>query len=148
KLATTGALLGPKVTPLSTVARESGVVEFSKHRGVPLTRVSSNPSCAGARLWSSIPSAVQASMPDLPPKRIDVPRPPVAEQEEDLDLLSSAMLTPLERAQIRLVRATLRPGLLDRGVRFMQRSVGQWWIRTATHSLRRVHGLERLPAWD
>ena len=30
----------------------------------------------------------------------------------------------------------------------MQRSVGQWWIRTVTASQRHVHGLERLPAWD
>ena len=30
----------------------------------------------------------------------------------------------------------------------MQRSVGQWWIRTVTNSLRHVHGIDRLPAWD
>jgi 1-acyl-sn-glycerol-3-phosphate acyltransferase len=60
-----------------------------------------------------------------------------------------ATLTRLERAQIRLVRASLRPGPLDRAVRAMQRSVGQWWIRAATSRLRHVHGLERLPAaWD
>jgi 1-acyl-sn-glycerol-3-phosphate acyltransferase len=73
------------------------------------------------------------------------PRP-----DADLDLLASgaASLTRLERAQIRLVRASLRPGLLDRSIRAMQRSVGQWWIRAATGRLRKVHGRERLPAWD
>jgi 1-acyl-sn-glycerol-3-phosphate acyltransferase len=38
--------------------------------------------------------------------------------------------------------------MLDRTIRVMQRSVGQWWIRTVTQSLRHVHGLDRLPAWD
>ena len=72
------------------------------------------------------------------------------EDPRDFDLLAmgEAILTPLERAQIRFVRATLRPGALDRAIRAMQRSVGQWWIRTATASLRNVHGLERLPPWD
>jgi 1-acyl-sn-glycerol-3-phosphate acyltransferase len=69
--------------------------------------------------------------------------------DRDLDLLALGDgLTPLERAQIRLVRASLRPGALDRGIRALQRSVGQWWIRAVTSSLRHVHGLERLPAWD
>ena len=69
--------------------------------------------------------------------------------ERDLDLLSlgDESLTPLERAQIRLVRASLEPGVLDRGIRMMQRSVGQWWIRTVTSSQRHVHGFERLPPW-
>jgi 1-acyl-sn-glycerol-3-phosphate acyltransferase len=76
-----------------------------------------------------------------------------AEEEDhddrDLDLLAVGDdLTALERAQIRLVRASLRPGALDRGIRVLQRSVGQWWIRAAIASLRHVHGLERLPEWD
>ncbi len=71
--------------------------------------------------------------------------------ERDLDMLAmgdTSLLTPLERAQIRFVRATLQPGMLDRSIRLMQRSVGQWWIRTVTNSLRHVHGIDRLPAWD
>jgi 1-acyl-sn-glycerol-3-phosphate acyltransferase len=64
------------------------------------------------------------------------------------DLLEMGSLSRLERAQIRLVRASLRPGPLDAGIRALQRSVGQWWIRAATAKLRHVHGLERLPAWD
>src|SRR5271165_1149588 len=73
-----------------------------------------------------------------------------SDDDRDLDLLEigDASLTALERAQIRLVRASLRPGVLDRGIRLMQRSVGQWWIRTVTASQRHVHGLERLPPWD
>ena len=65
-----------------------------------------------------------------------------------LDEDSARLLTPLERAQIRFIRASLRPGLLDRALRFLQGSVGQWWIRTATDRLRHVHGVDRLPAWD
>jgi 1-acyl-sn-glycerol-3-phosphate acyltransferase len=70
--------------------------------------------------------------------------------EPDLDLLEMGeeSLTPLERAQIRFVRATLRPGALDRVIRVLQKSVGQWWIRAVLAKLRHVHGLERLPAWD
>jgi 1-acyl-sn-glycerol-3-phosphate acyltransferase len=58
------------------------------------------------------------------------------------------MLSPLERAQIRFIRRTLRPGLLDQGVRVLQRTVGQRWILAATERLRHVHGLERLPRFD
>jgi 1-acyl-sn-glycerol-3-phosphate acyltransferase len=57
-------------------------------------------------------------------------------------------LTPLERAQVRLVRASLRPGPVDRAIRVLQRTVGQGWIRAVTARLRHVHGLDRLPAWD
>jgi 1-acyl-sn-glycerol-3-phosphate acyltransferase len=68
----------------------------------------------------------------------------------DLDLLvaGAGLLTALERAQIRLVRASLRPGPLDRAIRKLQGTVGQWWIRAVTSSQRHVHGLERLPRWD
>jgi 1-acyl-sn-glycerol-3-phosphate acyltransferase len=62
--------------------------------------------------------------------------------------MSEPLLTPLERAQIALVRASLRPGPLDRAIRAMQRTVGQAWIRAATARVRQVRGLERLPAWD
>ena len=58
------------------------------------------------------------------------------------------MLTRLERAQIRLVRASLKPGGLDRGIRMLQQSVGQWWINAATRRLLNVHHAERLPPWD
>jgi 1-acyl-sn-glycerol-3-phosphate acyltransferase len=94
-------------------------------------------------------------MQSMPEKRHETPRldgddgAPASERDHDLLAMGdTSLLTPLERAQIRFVRATLNPGLLDRSIRVMQRSVGQWWIRTATNSLRHVHGLERLPAWD
>ena len=61
---------------------------------------------------------------------------------------STHLLTPLERAQIGLIRASLRPGTMDRVIRGLQGSVGQWWIRSATARLRHVHGLDRLPPWD
>ncbi len=57
-------------------------------------------------------------------------------------------LTPLERAQVRFIRSSLEPGPLDTSIRFLQRSVGQWWIRAATARLLHVHHLERLPPWD
>jgi 1-acyl-sn-glycerol-3-phosphate acyltransferase len=72
-----------------------------------------------------------------------------ASSQHDHDLLEmGAPLSPLERAQIRLVRASLEPGALDRGIRLMQRSVGQWWIRAVTSRLLHVHHAERLPPWD
>jgi 1-acyl-sn-glycerol-3-phosphate acyltransferase len=66
----------------------------------------------------------------------------------DLLAVGGNLLSPLERAQIRFVRSTLREGPLDDAVRALQRSVGQWWILAATDRLRRVHGLDRLPAMD
>jgi 1-acyl-sn-glycerol-3-phosphate acyltransferase len=65
-----------------------------------------------------------------------------------LEMGRDGSLSRLERAQIRLVRASLRPGRLDAAIRALQRSVGQWWIRAATAKLRHVHGFERLPEWD
>ena len=67
-----------------------------------------------------------------------------------LDLLSAGegLLTGLEKSQIRFIRASLRHPGFDRVVRDLQRLVGQKWIRSITSSLRRVHGLERLPTWD
>ena len=67
--------------------------------------------------------------------------------ERDLLDVGASELTRLERLQIRLVRATLRPGPVDRAIRLLQGSVGQWWIRAATSRLRHVHGVERLPPW-
>jgi 1-acyl-sn-glycerol-3-phosphate acyltransferase len=66
----------------------------------------------------------------------------------DLPEFRRSTLSPLERAQIRLVRASLEPGPLDRTIRRLQRTLGQWWIRAAIAKLRHVHGLERLPRWN
>jgi 1-acyl-sn-glycerol-3-phosphate acyltransferase len=69
--------------------------------------------------------------------------------ERDFDLLEmgDTSLTRLERGQIRFIRRSLQPGLVNATLRLLQRSVGQWWIRAVTASLRHVHGLDRLPAW-
>jgi 1-acyl-sn-glycerol-3-phosphate acyltransferase len=61
---------------------------------------------------------------------------------------SEPQLSRLERANIRLVRATLRPGPADRTIRILQRTVGQWWIRKVIARLLSTHGLERIPPWD
>ena len=61
--------------------------------------------------------------------------PPLRPGDYDLLEMGESSLTKLERAQIRLVRASLRPGLLDAGIRTLQRTVGQWWIRAATAGL-------------
>lgn len=72
------------------------------------------------------------------------------ERERDFgDVLESAdSLSGLERMQIEWVRATLRPGPLDRTIRLCQRTIGQWWIRAVTSKLRHVYGVDRLPAWE
>jgi 1-acyl-sn-glycerol-3-phosphate acyltransferase len=57
-------------------------------------------------------------------------------------------LSPVERRQIRFVRDTFEPGLLDRTVRVLQRHVGANWIEASIRNLRHVHGLDRLPAFD
>jgi 1-acyl-sn-glycerol-3-phosphate acyltransferase len=92
-------------------------------------------SCASRVGCSLIQAALSSSKPhplERAPSRLD----------------TAGSLSPLERAQIRLIRASLQPGGLDRSIRFMQRSVGQWWIRAATSSLLHVHHAERLPPWD
>jgi 1-acyl-sn-glycerol-3-phosphate acyltransferase len=93
-----------------------------------------------------LPAIVSSSGVQAP--RLDRDSPEPRTGDHDLLEMGEAYLTPLERTQIKLVRATLRKGPLDTGIRAMQRTVGQWWIRTATARLRNVHGLERLPAWD
>jgi 1-acyl-sn-glycerol-3-phosphate acyltransferase len=71
-------------------------------------------------------------------------------ESEGVDLLvaGKTLLTPLERAQIRLVRASLRHRRLDQVIRVLQQSVGQKWIRAVTSSLLHAHGVERLPPWN
>jgi 1-acyl-sn-glycerol-3-phosphate acyltransferase len=74
--------------------------------------------------------------------------PPPSGSEHDLLELGHGSLSRLERAQIRMIRASLEPGPLDRSIRALQRTLGQWWIRASMAHLRHVHGLERVPAWD
>jgi len=70
--------------------------------------------------------------------RVELPSPPV-----DLE-----QLTPLERFHVRFIQKSLAPGPLDRSLRWMQRYVGANWIEACIRDLRRVHGLDRLPAFD
>jgi 1-acyl-sn-glycerol-3-phosphate acyltransferase len=64
------------------------------------------------------------------------------------DLLSVAegKVSRLEHLQMRLIRRSLEPGLVDRLLRWGQRSVGQRWIHIATSRLHRIHHLERVHA--
>jgi 1-acyl-sn-glycerol-3-phosphate acyltransferase len=93
-------------------------------------------------------------LPEPPSRAVSAPTRRAPNARNDREALEDALvadggaLTPLERMQIRLVRTTLRPGLLDQGIRVCQRTVGQWWIRAVTARLRRVHGIGRLPPWD
>jgi 1-acyl-sn-glycerol-3-phosphate acyltransferase len=64
------------------------------------------------------------------------------------DLLSAAQgkVSRLECLQMRLIRRSLEPGLIDRVLRWGQRCIGQRWIHLATSRLHRVHHLERVHA--
>jgi 1-acyl-sn-glycerol-3-phosphate acyltransferase len=63
-------------------------------------------------------------------------------------LLESARgkVSRLEHLQMRAIRRTLEPGGLDVVLRFLQRTVGVFWITQATRNLHRVHHIERLRA--
>jgi 1-acyl-sn-glycerol-3-phosphate acyltransferase len=52
----------------------------------------------------------------------------------------------LEYLQMRAIRRTLEPGGLDVTLRFLQRTVGVFWITQATRHLHRIHHIERLSA--
>jgi len=71
-------------------------------------------------------------------------------EEKVRDLLEDFQdaLTKTERAQIKFVRNTFDPGLMDKTVRVLQRYVGANWIEASVKNLRHVEGLERLPKWD
>lgn len=66
------------------------------------------------------------------------------------DLLgpSAPRLSFIERHAIAFVRRSFEPGPWDNLLRFLQRTIGQAWIHHGTKHLRRVHGLDRLPALD
>lgn len=57
-------------------------------------------------------------------------------------------LTLVERLNLRLVRRSFRPGLINRVLGLLQRTVGQAWIHHSTKHLRRVIGADRLPPLD
>lgn len=76
--------------------------------------------------------------------------PELAAEAELLDLLELGkdVLTPIEKAQIRFVRRTFEPGLVDSLIRTLQRRLGALWIEQCTKNVRKVHGLERLGTLD
>lgn len=63
------------------------------------------------------------------------------------DLLAAGKkrLSWLERLNLRILRRSFEPGLVNRVLRVLQRTVGQWWILYFTKNLRHVSGLSRLP---
>lgn len=88
-------------------------------------------------------------MPDSPDSQ-----PPVRLRSIDdvatRDLLDFGedSLTAVERWQIKFVRRTFEPGVVDRAIRLMQRHLGANWIEQSIKNLRHVHGLDRLPRFD
>ncbi len=68
-------------------------------------------------------------------------------QNDRPDLLKEAKgrLSFIERLNLRIVRASFRPGLFHVVLQFLQRTVGQAWIHHSTKHLRHVVGLDRLP---
>jgi 1-acyl-sn-glycerol-3-phosphate acyltransferase len=70
-------------------------------------------------------------------------------REKVRDLLDFAdQLSATEQKQIKFVRSTFEPGVIDRAVRVAQRYIGSNWIEYCTRNIRHVHGLERLPKFD
>lgn len=75
--------------------------------------------------------------PQSPPS----PRPP----RPDLLRAGKGRLSFFERLSLRVLRASLEPGLCNRFLQWCQRNVGQAWIHAATRNLLHVRGWERLP---
>lgn len=73
--------------------------------------------------------------------------PPVESSLSRPDLLRTGRgrLGRLERALIRFVRWTFKPGTVDRVIRYLQHVIGSTWIHHCTKHLRHVYGFERLP---
>ncbi len=73
------------------------------------------------------------------------PAPRKLSTEADLLRAGVGMLDPVARAQIRFIQRSLKPGALDRTLRWCQRQLGARWINASLTNLRHVHGIERLP---
>jgi 1-acyl-sn-glycerol-3-phosphate acyltransferase len=63
----------------------------------------------------------------------------------DLLEVGRGRLSFVERCTLAFVRATFKRGLVDRVIRWLQRTIGSTWIHHCTKELRHVHGLSRLP---
>jgi 1-acyl-sn-glycerol-3-phosphate acyltransferase len=69
-------------------------------------------------------------------------------ERPDLIALGAALLSPVEKLQLRLIRRSFEPGAVDEGLRWFQRHVGARWIDVCTKNLRHLYGLDRLPPFD
>jgi 1-acyl-sn-glycerol-3-phosphate acyltransferase len=67
--------------------------------------------------------------------------PPI---ESELLRIAQSKVSRLEYLQMRAIRRTLTPGLVDDSLRWCQRTIGQFWITLATQNLHRIHHIERL----
>ncbi|HEY2410221.1 MAG TPA: lysophospholipid acyltransferase family protein [Polyangiaceae bacterium] len=87
-------------------------------------------------------------MPTLEPQAALARAPAHVVERPDLVQSGKKRLSWLERLLIGFVRRTFEPGLLERLLRYGQRTVGCGWIHHCTKHLRQVHGRERLPELD
>jgi 1-acyl-sn-glycerol-3-phosphate acyltransferase len=63
---------------------------------------------------------------------------------EALQRAARGKLSRLEHFQLRTIRRTLEPGMVDSTLRWCQRTIGQQWITLATSKLHRIHHMDRL----
>jgi 1-acyl-sn-glycerol-3-phosphate acyltransferase len=63
---------------------------------------------------------------------------------EALQRAARGKVSRMEQFQLRAIRRTLEPGVIDNTLRWCQRTIGQQWITIATSKLHRIHHLERL----
>jgi 1-acyl-sn-glycerol-3-phosphate acyltransferase len=90
---------------------------------------------------TSDPTEPPVSTPPLPAST-----PPAVAPGAPSALLGAAKgkVSGLEYLQMRAIRRTLQPGKLDQTFRFLQRTIGVFWITQATRNLHHVHHIERL----
>lgn len=85
---------------------------------------------------------VVQSVSDQPPPRNslapDGPRP-------DLVGVARSLLSPIERAQLAIVRRSFESDNLEHSLKWLQRTFGSTWIRLVTGNLHHIHHEERLP---
>jgi 1-acyl-sn-glycerol-3-phosphate acyltransferase len=68
----------------------------------------------------------------------------IARRESSLLGAARGKVSAIEYLQMRAIRRTLDYGALDVSLRFLQRTVGVFWITQATRHLHQVHHIERL----
>ena len=97
---------------------------------------------------NTLPSDSSERQPSEAPELSDLGEstPAPVERGRSKVLLDTAKnkVSRLEYLQMRAIRRTLEPGALDDTFRFLQRTVGVFWITQATRNLHRVHNMELL----